>query len=164
MVNIVAGIMAIIAVILFFISRKRGLAKEGIQHGIKQIISFFPVIVVAFIMAGMIQVLLPREFVGTWLAEEAGMSGILFGTIGGSILAIGPFVSFPMINSIYLAGAGLGTVIALITGWCILSFSRLPYEAVFLGFKFTLIRIAICIPLVILAGGIGLFIGTTLLP
>lgn len=162
MIHAVTGLMAVIAIILALVSRKRGLARKGLQHGAKQIITFFPIIVVAFVMAGMLQVLLPREFVASWLAEEAGMSGILFGTAGGSILAIGPYVAFPMINSIYLAGAGLGTVIALITGWCILSLSRLPYEAGFLGFKFTFIRLIICLPLVILSGAIGLFIGISL--
>jgi len=145
-------LFAVLGTILFIINFRAGKHGEGLQAGVGQLKGVIPVLVVAFILAGMLEILLPEEFVRTWLAREAGVRGIFLGTFGGMILAMGPYASFPIIASIHAAGAGLGTVIALITGWTLLGLSRVPFEAGTLGFKFTLIRMALGIPFCVGAG------------
>ena len=54
----------------------------------------------------------------------------------------GPFVSLPLAAGFLRVGAGVGTMVAFITGWSLLAFSRLPLEIGVLGWKFTLIRLA----------------------
>jgi len=115
-------------------------------------IKTIPLIVGAFILAGMIEVLIPGEFVQSWLSKEAGIKGIVLGTFGGMMLAMGPYAAFPIIASILASGAGLGTVVSLITGWCILGLSKAPYEAAFFGGKFFVYKLLFSLPFCFAAG------------
>ena len=87
--------LSIVAVILIMVNAKlSGRHMEGLKAGLKQALLSIPLIIVAFILAGMLEVLIPREFVQSWLSREAGLKGIVLGTFGGMLLA-GPlcFVS-----------------------------------------------------------------------
>lgn len=66
-------ILSLLAAILILInSRKTGKQVEGIKVGLKQMLQTLPLILGAFILAGMIEVLIPAEFVQQWLSKEAG--------------------------------------------------------------------------------------------
>jgi len=80
------------------------------------------------------------------------LKGVFLGTLGGMLLAMGPYASFPIIASIYGAGAGLGTTISLVSGWTLLSLSKTPYEVGFLGARFSLLRMGISVPFCVAAG------------
>ncbi len=145
-------IFVMLALLLLIINYKKGLHIVGVMTGLRQLYKVLPVILVAFVLAGMIEVIIPEEFVQQWLAREAGIRGVFLGTAGGMLLAMGPYASFPIIASIYGAGAGLGTTVSLIFAWCLLSFSRLPYELGFFGPRFTIFRMSLGIPFCILVG------------
>ncbi len=145
-------LFAVLGIFLVLMNFQKKKHISGFEAGIKQFVGVLPVLAIAFILAGMIEVLLPEEFVKTWLAREAGFRGIFLGTMGGMALAMGPYASFPIIASIHGAGAGLGTVVALITGWSLLGLSRLPFEIGTLGFKFSLVRMGISFPFCLVAG------------
>jgi uncharacterized membrane protein YraQ (UPF0718 family) len=50
------------------------------------------------------------------------------------------------------AGAGIGTMVAFMTGWSLLAVSRLPLEVSLLGWKFTAVRLACTFFLPVVAG------------
>ncbi|HHT91759.1 MAG TPA: hypothetical protein GXZ68_12415 [Firmicutes bacterium] len=140
-------ILSIAALLLILINAKtNGRHGEGLKAGLKQMMRSAPLIVGALILAGMIEVLIPPEFVEGWLSKEAGLKGIILGTLGGMIMAMGPYASFPIIASILSSGAGLGTVVAIITGWCLLSLNKLPFESGFFGLKFYTYKLILSIP------------------
>jgi uncharacterized membrane protein YraQ (UPF0718 family) len=101
-----------------------------------------PLLILAFIIAGMVQVLVPHEIVSQWVGMESGFRGILIGSAIGGILPGGPFVSMPIVAGLLRTGASIGTMVALLTAWSLLAFTRLPMEVGLLGWKFTLIRLA----------------------
>jgi uncharacterized membrane protein YraQ (UPF0718 family) len=85
------ALLSAIALILFFLNRKEnGKQIEGLKIGARQLLQTLPLILGAFILAGLIEVLIPVEFVKNWLSTEAGLKGILLGTFGGMLLAMGP--------------------------------------------------------------------------
>ena len=146
-------ILSVVAGILFVVNASyNGKQIEGIKLGLKQFILTAPVIIGAFILAGVIEVLIPKEFVESWLSAEAGLKGVVLGTFGGMILAIGPYAFLPIVASILSAGAGLGTIISTITGWCLLGFSKMPYETAFVGGKLFIKKTIISIPFSLIAG------------
>ncbi|UMZ72780.1 permease [Natranaerofaba carboxydovora] len=145
----------IVAIVLIVLNSKKGRHRTGLKSGAKQLAAVLPVILIAFMLAGMIEVIIPEEFVKQWLAREAGFRGVILGTIGGSLLAMGPYASFPIIASIFAAGAGLGTVVSLIFAWCLLGLSRLPYELGFFGPRFAIARLSLSVPFCLLAGVIA---------
>jgi len=137
-------IMGVLAIILLFIGYHKGEGQHisGIGFALNMIIEILPLLVFAFIVAGMVQVLLPRELLSKWVGVESGMRGILLGTVAGGLSPGGPYVSLPIVAGLLRSGAGVGTMVAFLTGWSLWAIGRLPMEIGILGWKFTLIRIA----------------------
>ncbi|WP_372999566.1 hypothetical protein [Lutispora sp.] len=157
-------ILSIAAIILIVInSKKTGKQYEGLKLGLTQFLQTAPIILGAFILAGIIEVLIPREFVQNWLSREAGLKGIVLGTFGGMLLAMGPYAFYPIVASIMASGAGLGTIISIITGWVLLGLSKFPYETGFFGVKFTVKKLIFSIPFCFLAGLIAYILELTIL-
>ncbi len=146
-----------LGVLLSFLSerKKRGLSLQGLRSGLGQMIRILPMIGVSLLLAGMVEALIPEEFVQHWLSSEAGFRGIGLGVLGGALLAMGPYAAYPIIASVYAAGAGMGTAVSLLTAWSLLNLSRFPFEIGFLGLDFTLKRMAIGIPYCLLAGSLA---------
>lgn len=155
-------IFLLLGLLLLAANARRGNHMKGLKKGMRQLLFVLPVILVAFVLAGMIEAVIPEEFVRQWLAREAGMRGVALGSIGGMLLAMGPYASFPIIASINAAGAGLGTTISLVTAWTLLGMSRFPYELGFLGPRFTAIRMSLSFPFCLAAGALAHAIETLL--
>ena len=141
-------ILGSMAVIFFFIAWQRGDGSHlaGMRQGWEMGLHLIPLLLAAFALAGLIQVAIPAEMIQSWLGEGSGIRGILIGTVAGALIAGGPYVSFPIIASVYQAGAGVGTTVALITGWAMLGLGQIPFELSLIGPRFTLIRLStVCI-------------------
>ncbi len=113
----------------------------GLKIGGRSFLEVVPLLLISFAVAGLIQALIPRELIMSWLGEEAGIKGILIGSAAGAIVPGGPYVVFPIVGSLYRAGAGIGPTVAFVVGWALLGLSRVPYEVALIGPKFSLIRI-----------------------
>ena len=135
-------IMGVLAIILIFFSYQKGLHVQGLKITGGILWQMLPILVLALVVAGMVQVLVPREIISRWIGEASGLRGILIGTVIGGLMPGGPYVSLPVAAGLMRAGASIGTMVALITGWSILAFTRLPIEIGVMGWKFTLIRLA----------------------
>ena len=137
-------VMFVIAGVLSFFaySREPALLLSGLKGASVLLLQILPLLLAAFVVAGLAQVLLPKEFIGKWLGQASGMRGILIGAAAGAITPGGPFVAFPIVVTIWQAGAGIGTVVAFITGWSLWAVTRLPLEIGLIGPKVTLIRLA----------------------
>ena len=134
-------IMALLAIVLLVIGYNKGEHISGLKIALKMTGEVLPLLLFAFIMAGMVQVLLPKELVLKWIGKESGIKGILIGTIAGSLAPGGPYVNLPVVAGLLKLGASIGTMVSFLTGWLLLSVSRLPMEIGILGLKFTIIRI-----------------------
>jgi len=105
-------------------------------------IQVLPLLIFAFTVAGMVQVLIPNDILPKWVGLESGLRGVLIGTVAGGLAPGGPFVSLPIAAGLLRAGASVGTMVAFLTGWSLWAVGRLPMEVGILGWKFTLIRLA----------------------
>jgi len=137
-------VMAIIAVILVIIGYSKGEGQHvtGLKSALKMTTDILPLLVFAFIVAGMIKVLLPQELMSRWVGEESGFRGILIGTVAGGLMPGGPYVSLPLAAGLLRAGAGLGTMVAFLTAWSLWAVARMPMELGIMGWRFTLVRFA----------------------
>ena len=107
-----------------------------------QVLTMIPLLLFAMVLAGMVQQVIPQAAISGWLGQESGWRGIMIGTLVGSVMPGGPFISLPIAAGLLRVGAGVGTMVAMITGWSLIAFMRLPMEVSILGWKFTLIRLA----------------------
>jgi len=137
-------IMGALAVILLLIGYSKGQGQHisGMKSALNMTVQILPMLVFAFIIAGMTQILLPQELLSKWVGAESGLRGILIGTVAGGLSPGGPFVSLPIAAGLLRSGASVGTMVAFLTGWSLWAVGRLPMEVGILGWKFTLIRIA----------------------
>jgi len=137
-------IMAVLAVILFALAYSRGDGGHviGLKSAVKTTVEILPLIFFAFIVAGMVQTLLPHDLLSKWVGVESGFRGIIVGTLAGGITPGGPYVSLPVVASLLKAGASPGTMVAFLTSWSLWAVSRLPMDVGILGWKFTAIRLA----------------------
>ena len=138
------AIMGALAITLLLVGYYRGEGQHmvGVKSALTMIVEMLPLLVFAFIVAGMVQVLLPRELLSQWVGVESGVRGIIIGTVAGALSPGGPFVNLPLAAGLLRAGASVGTMVAFLTGWSLWAIARLPMEVGILGWKFTFIRVA----------------------
>lgn len=136
-------IMGVFALVLISIGYSKGEGQHlsGVKLALNMTVEILPLLILAFIVAGMVQVLVPRDLLSKWVGAESGFRGIVIGTVAGGFTPGGPYVSLPLAAGLLRSGAGVGTVVAFLTGWSLWAFGRLPMEIGILGWKFTLIRI-----------------------
>ena len=116
---------------------------QGLKVGGKLFWDILPSLVLAFIAAGMITMVLPRELMSRWLGEESGLRGLVIATLAGSVTPGGPFVQFPVVAALLKSGAGVAPLMTYLTAWSLLGLNRIPaYEIPMLGWKLALSRIA----------------------
>jgi uncharacterized membrane protein YraQ (UPF0718 family) len=137
-------IMGTLAIVLVGLGLHRGEGEHvaGAKVAAAMLVEILPLLVFAFLVAGMVQVLIPQELVARWVGGESGMRGILIGTVAGGLSPGGPYVSLPIAAGLLKAGCGVGTMVAYLTGWSLWAVSRLPMEVGVLGWRLTLVRLA----------------------
>lgn len=136
-------VMGALAVTLLFVGYYRGEGEHesGFKAAMLMTVEILPLLLFAFIVAGMIKLLVPQELMSRWVGEESGLKGIFIGTLAGGLTFGGPYVSLPIAAGILRSGAGIGTVVAFLTGWSLWGISRLPMEVGILGWKISAIRL-----------------------
>ena len=137
-------IMGTLAIVLTVISYTKGGGEHirGLKSAGNLLLQIIPLLIFAFIVAGMIQNLIPKEMISKWVGEESGLRGILIGTVVGGFMPGGPYVSLPIAAGLLRTGASIGTMVAFLTSWSLWAVSRLPMEIGIMGWQFTLIRLA----------------------
>jgi uncharacterized membrane protein YraQ (UPF0718 family) len=136
-------IMFLIAAALFIIATLQGDGKNvtGLKAAWTMTYQIIPLLIFAFITAGMVQILIPKEAIAKWVGDESGFRGLLFGTLAGSITPGGPFISLPIAAGMLKAGAGMGTMVAYVTAWSLIAVARLPLFVGIMGWRFTWIHL-----------------------
>lgn len=130
------GIMTATAFLLGLAAYLQGgasLALEGLRRGGGIFLSVLPLLLAAYVVGGMVSILLPWELTRKWLGEKAGWRGIFLGSAAGAITPGGPYVCYPIAANLKKAGAGEGTLLAYITGKSLWDLARIPLEIAILG-------------------------------
>lgn len=138
-------ILVLIILILIFIAwRQGGWARvwEGFKQGGLTLWSVTPLLLAAFFIAGLVQVLVSEEMVRRWLGRSSGGRGILLACVGGALIPGGPYVYYPITAVLLHNGASLGVMVAFVTAKNLWTLSRLPLEIALLGNQLTWVRFA----------------------
>lgn len=160
---IVILVIAGLALLLTALALHKGVALQGIKESGKLIVQVGPILVPAFVLAGMASVLVPSQTVTRWLGHEAGLRGLLIGTAAGVLTPGGPFIAFPFLAVLLKGGASIGSVSAYLTAWALLGVHRvLAFEVPILGWRFVLIRCLASLGIPVLVGALAQFLSTRL--
>ena len=128
-------------------------AWQGALGAGRMFLSVLPAMLVGFLLGGMVHVLLPRDLLASYAGEDSGLLGLVLASLAGAVTPGGPFVTFPLVASLWKAGAAMGPLVSYLTAWSLLGFHRvLIYEGPILGWRFVAVRIASVMMVPVLAG------------
>lgn len=120
---------------------------------VKSLLTILPI---AFILIGLFEVWVERKTVEKYFGDASGFRGYLWAIILSSTTVGGAYVAFPVAHSLYKKGAKLSIVLTYIGSSALTRIPMTIFEASFLGLKFSVIRLLVSIPLVLIS---SIFIG-----
>ena len=151
---ILVGMVAVAAGVAWF--RDPALPLRGLLAGGRLLRSVWVELALGFLLAGLLEVLVPQATLSTWLGPGRAGQGILAGWAAGLLLPGGPYVVFPIAADLYRNGAAAGPLITLISAKMLVSPIRtVTYEVPLLGWPLTLARLVPSLALPPLVGVAG---------
>ncbi len=146
------ALLGLMAAALLLVAYRQGKHRQGLQAAWNMFLNVLPLLLLAFVVVGFINLLLPEEALAAWLGAEAGWKGLMVGPAIGALVQGGPFAFFPLFDAVFRNRVTTGTAVAMITAWGMINVGHLPYEFAFLGPRFVALKYCIYIALPSLAG------------
>jgi uncharacterized membrane protein YraQ (UPF0718 family) len=107
-----------------------------------------------FVLIGLFDVWVKRETVERHLGQESGTLSYLWAVLLAGTMVGGLHVALPVAHALHVKRAKLGAVLAFLSAAGICRVPMTLFEASFLGWRFTCVRFAVSLPLVVLSSGI----------
>ena len=158
---------ALVAVCAGLVWRRDGIdgVLKILTHDLWLFGEIMPRVLAGCLLGGFIAEILPHDKVSRALGPNSGLKGLLIGTAFGAILPGGPFTAYPVAAALLTVGADFGATIAMVVSWTLIGYGRaVAWELPILGTEFTLWRIAISLPIPVLAGALGRFVFVRMYP
>ena len=136
-------LLAAVAVVLAILAylKDPGLPMVGAKNGVAMLAFVIPRMVVAIILAGLMQVLVPQDFVSRHFGQGGGVRALLLATLAGMITPGGPMVTVPFMVALANSGAALSSLVAYMTAWSLFGLQRIiAWEAPLMGWRFVVAR------------------------
>ena len=143
-------ILLIISIILSLLNNTLGIKIfNDIKSNMLQMLGVLPPIM---IILGLMDVWIPREYFLKYMGESSGIKGIII-TFLIAFFAAGPmYAAFPFTAILLKKGVKFSNIIIFLNAWCVTKASTLLFEFSALGYEFTLFRLIINIPGIIIMG------------
>lgn len=119
------------------------------QSSFIQMLSVLPPIM---ILLGLIDVWVSKEVLMIYMGKNSGFTGVLIAILIGSIAAGPMYAAFPFTAVLLKKGVKFSNIIIFMNAWCVTKISTLLFEISAIGYAFTLSRLVIDIPGVIIMG------------
>lgn len=152
---ILVALLAVLALVAF----ARGghpLVFEAMSGGTRQFLRFVLVLYVSFLVAGLVESLLPRAWVSQALGESSGWRGLVLASAVGLVTPAGPYVSMPLAAGMLRSGAAPASVVAFVAAWGLLALHRLiAWEIPMLGLRVALTRWVLSLVAPLLLGALA---------
>ena len=103
----------------------------------------------AFVLIGLFEVWVKDETIKKHLGEASGLMGHLWAILLSSTTIGGVYVAFPVAYSLHHKGARLSVVFTYIGASALCRIPMTIFEATFLGIEFSIIRLFISLPLIV---------------
>lgn len=139
---IMVVLLSVTAVLMLIAGLQGGVAMvvEGLLSGWATLRGAALLIILAFAITGLMQVLVEPATIKKWLGRRAGWRGVAIGAAAGALTPGGPYVYYPLALAIHRSGAGMGTIFAYLAGKAVWDLARLPLEIAFMGPGLTALR------------------------
>ncbi len=153
--TIIAMVVLTLGLIGFAASKGEGLVEQGFRTAGTTGLKFVPILLVAFVIMGFVDVLLPRDLVERWLSDAAGWRGLGVAWLAGVLTPAGSITGLPLAAALLKAGVGAGVLVTYLTSMATLSILRVPLEIGFYGWRLMALRVAVSLVLPFVAGALA---------
>jgi uncharacterized membrane protein YraQ (UPF0718 family) len=148
-------VLAAAAVVLAGIAylKDPGLPLLGAKNGFSMLAFVLPRMVAALLLAGLMQVLVPQDFVSRHFGQGGGLRALLLATLAGVVTPGGPMVTMPFMVALANSGAALSSLVAYMTAWSLFGLQRIiAWEAPLMGWRFVFARVVPSLAFPVIAG------------
>jgi uncharacterized protein len=148
-------VLAAAAVVLAGIAylKDPGLPLLGAKNGFSMLGFVLPRMIVALLLAGLMQVLVPQDFVSRHFGQGGGLRALLLATLAGVVTPGGPMVTMPFMVALANSGAALSSLVAYMTAWSLFGLQRIiAWEAPLMGWRFVFARVVPSLAFPVIAG------------
>lgn len=142
----------------------QGRLQDGLRATARTAVEVGPILVLAVVVMGFTEVLLPQGWVERWLTDAAGARGLLVAWLAGVLTPGGSILGFPLAAGLLRTGASPAVVVTYLTSMALLNLLRLPLEAGAYGLRVAALRVLACAVLPFVAGGLARLLAPLLLP
>ncbi len=105
----------------------------------------------AFLLIGLFDVWASRKMIEKNFGNVSGIKKYIWSVLLAATTVGGTFVAFPVANALYHKGAGYSAIFTYVTAASLVMIPMSIMEASILGIKFTLIRLGVSLPIVIIS-------------
>ena len=117
-------------------------------------LSMLKVLPAAFIIIGLFEVWIKKETIEKHLGSKSGIKSYFWILLLASTTVGGMYVAFPVSAALYKKGARISILLAYLSASAVFRIPMSIFEASFLGIKFTVLRFAFSLPLIIISSEI----------
>jgi uncharacterized membrane protein YraQ (UPF0718 family) len=114
-------------------------------------VSLIKIVPVVFILIGLFEVWVKRETIERHLGEDSSWLAFLWAILLSSTTVGGLYVAFPIAAALHSKGAKLSVIFTYVGAAAVCRVPMITFEATFMGIKFTIIRLLVSLPLIILS-------------
>lgn len=126
-----------------------GLTAANASDFLCEILAIVPPVM---ILMGLFDVWTPRELIENHLGPGAGTRGIALALLLGTAAAGPLYAAFPLAVALGRKGARVANIGIFLGSWATIKIPMLLMESSFIGYRFALLRLALTLPGVIVAG------------
>lgn len=153
--SIIAMAVVLVGLIGLAAYKGDGLVEQGFRTAGVTSLKFMPILLVAFVIMGFVDVLLPSQVVERWLSDAAGWRGIGVAWLAGVLTPAGSIIGLPLAAALLKAGVGAGVLVTYLTSMATLSLIRVPLEIGFYGWRLMALRVVVSLVLPLVAGAMA---------
>ena len=143
-------ISSLILLLIYIYNNEFGISTfKNIKYILLQMLSVLPP---TMVLLGIMDEWIPREYFIKYMGKTSKSLGVILSFLL-AFLAAGPtYAGFPFAAVLIKKGVKFSNIIIFLNAWCVTKFSTLLFEIGALGFKYTLYRLIINIPSIIIMG------------
>lgn len=121
------------------------------ENFFKFALAMIKIVPVAFILIGLFEVWIKRETIEKHLGDNSSWRGYFWAILLSGTTVGGLYVAFPIAAILHKKGAKLSVIFTYVGASAVCRIPMVIFEASFLGIKFTLVRLLVSLPLIIIS-------------
>ena len=143
-----ALIGSVLCIIIYIFNKELGIQTyHNFKSSVVQMLSMLPPIM---IILGLLDEWVKRETFMKYMGKDSGVIGVLLSFMIAFFSAGPMYAAFPFVDVLNKKGVKFSNIMIFLNAWCIAKFSTLLLEFGAMGYEFTILRLLINIPGVII--------------